>query len=84
MIVSAARLLGNAVVNTQGVPIGHLESIMIELASGRIAHAIVSHGGVLGLGARRCRVDWQDLRLDADGWRFMLERGFDILARNPA
>jgi hypothetical protein len=84
MIVSSARLPGNAVVDAGGGNVGRLDCLMIDVASGRIAYAVVSCGGVMGLGAKHCAVEWDDLRLDPERRCFVLERAPQDLAQSPA
>jgi sporulation protein YlmC with PRC-barrel domain len=64
MIVSAARIAGNAVVDPDGDEVGRLDRLMVEVPTGRIVHAVIAFGGVLGIGERRCAVAWQHLALD--------------------
>ncbi len=61
----AAALAGDPVVNRAGQELGVVEHVMLDLARGRLAYAIVARGGVLGLGERLYAVPWCALERDA-------------------
>jgi sporulation protein YlmC with PRC-barrel domain len=82
MIVSSARLAGDAVVDPRDEDVGQLERIMIDVASGRIAYAVLACGGVLGIGVRHYAVPWHELTLDARRRCFVLRR--DLADLEPA
>ena len=72
MIVSCARLVGDYVVSHRGEDVGQVESIMIEVASGRVAHALVACGGVFGIGVRRYAIPWNLFTIDFEHRRLLL------------
>ena len=84
MIVSCARLAGDPVVDARGEDVGQLERIMIDVATGRIAYAVVACGGVLGIGQRLCAVPWKQLRLDPQRRCLVLASDPEKLERVPA
>ena len=49
-LISAGKVQGTAVYNTQGTSLGEVEDVMIDKRSGKIAYAVMSFGGFLGLG----------------------------------
>ncbi len=72
MIVSCARLAGDYVVNPRGEEVGRIERIMIDVASGRVAHAVVACGGVFGIGEQQYAIPWSAFTLDAERRRLVL------------
>jgi sporulation protein YlmC with PRC-barrel domain len=50
----------------QGEDIGKIEEIMIDMEVGRVAYAILSFGGFLGLGNKWVPVPWNALTLQSD------------------
>lgn len=48
-VMSASTLIGDKVVNEAGEDLGKVEEIMLHVPSGRIAYAVLSFGGFLGL-----------------------------------
>ncbi len=66
-VMDAATLIGDKVVNAQGEGLGEIEAIMLDVRSGRIAYAVLSFGGFLGLGSKLFVPYWEDpLRGTAD------------------
>lgn len=71
-IMSASSLIGDKVTNHQNESLGKIEDIMIDMASGRVAYAVLSFGGIAGIGDKLFAVPWQALRLDAPNKQFIL------------
>ena len=72
-VVDAARLAGDKVVNAAGEDLGKIEAIMLDVTSGRIAYAVLSFGGFLGMGKKLFALPWGALTLDAIEQRFTLD-----------
>ncbi len=72
-VMSADSLEGDTVVNSQGEDLGTIEAIMLDVRSGRIAYAVLSFGGFLGMGDKLFAIPWQALKLDADRECFILD-----------
>jgi sporulation protein YlmC with PRC-barrel domain len=62
--MGANTLLGNDVYNRDGQDLGDIKEFMIDMASGKIAYAVLSFGGLLGLGDKLFAVPWAALTLD--------------------
>jgi sporulation protein YlmC with PRC-barrel domain len=60
-------LCGAAVHNREGESLGTITEVMIEPPSGRIAYAVLSWGGVLGVGEKLFAVPWSALAVDPEG-----------------
>lgn len=85
-IISAGTVIGDAVQNLQGEKLGTIKEIMLDTRSGTIAYAVLSFGGLFGLGAKLFAVPWQAmkvdgseecLRLDVSKERLERAEGFD-------
>jgi len=72
-IMDAATLKGDDVVNSAGDDLGSIEAIMLDVASGRVAYAVLSFGGVLGMGDKLFAIPWSALTLDTREKRFILD-----------
>jgi len=72
-VMAARTLTGNKVYNAQGEDIGEIEDIMLDVPSGRIAYAVLSFGGVLGIGEKFFAIPWSALVLDATRECFVLD-----------
>src|SRR3954447_5388222 len=50
-VMAADTLEGDKVVNSAGEDLGEIKDIMIDVPSGRVAYAVLSFGGLLGMAA---------------------------------
>lgn len=82
-VMAAATLTGNDVMNSRGEQLGDIEAIMLDVPSGRVAYAVLSFGGVLGVGDKLFAVPWQALKLDTDNKCFILNVERDRLKDAP-
>src|SRR5215467_9752741 len=57
-LVKGNTFIGANVENPQGQNLGDIKDIVIDRASGRIAYAVVSFGGFLGMGEKLFAVPW--------------------------
>ena len=78
-IMDAATLIGDDVVNDAGDDLGKIEAIMLDVTSGRIAYAVLSFGGFLGMGSKFFAIPWGAFTLDAVEKRFVLDVSADKL-----
>lgn len=83
LIVSAATLMGNKVRNAAGENLGKIEEIMIDVNAGRIAYAVLSFGGFLGIGDKLFAVPWESLALDSSAQEFILDVDKSVLENAP-
>ena len=70
--MDAASLTGDVVVNGDGEDLGKIKAIMLDVPSGRVAYAVLSFGGLLGVGDKLFAIPWSALVLDAVRKRFIL------------
>jgi hypothetical protein len=78
-IMDANTLIGDSVVNAAGDGLGKIEAIMLDVGAGRIAYAVLSFGGFLGMGTKLFALPWAALTLDAREKRFVLDVSKDKL-----
>ena len=83
LLLSASTLVGDDVVNLQGEKIGKLEEIMLDINEGRIGYAVVSFGGVLGLGNKLFAVPWASLTVDTDKKQLVMDADVERLKKAP-
>ena len=82
-VMSCAGLAGDRIVNRRGEVLGQLEHVMLDVPSGRVAYAVLSRGGVFGLGAKLFAIPWSALTLDAPRQCFVLGVDRERLDRAP-
>ena len=71
-VLSASSLAGDRVKNGAGEDLGKVTELMIDLPSGRVAYAVLSFGGVLGMGNKLFAVPWNAMTIDQDEKQFVL------------
>jgi sporulation protein YlmC with PRC-barrel domain len=71
-VLSAGTLAGNHVRNPAGEDLGKVEEIMLDVPTGRVAYAVLSFGGFLGMGNKLFALPWDALTLDEDKKEFVL------------
>jgi len=72
-VISAGTVTGDSVVNRKNEDLGKIEEIMLDPTSGRIAYAVLSFGGFLGMGDKLFAIPWSALELDTINKRFILD-----------
>ena len=82
-IMAASTLEGDEVVNSEGEKLGSIDEIMIDVTAGRIAYAVLSAGGMLGLGDKFFAIPWNALTLDVDRECFILDIDKERLENAP-
>lgn len=71
-VLSASTLAGDRVRNSAGEDLGKIEELMIDVPTGRVAYAVLSFGGFLGMGNKLFAVPWDALTVDEDQHEFIL------------
>ncbi len=82
-LMGANTLLGNDVYNKDGEELGDIKEFMIDMASGKVAYAVLSFGGLLGMADKLFAVPWAALTLDTVNKRFTLNVPKDVLSDAP-
>lgn len=72
-VMAARTLEGDRVLNRHGEDLGEIQDIMLDVPGGRIAYAVLSFGGFLGIGDKLFAIPWSALTLDADRRCFVLD-----------
>ena len=83
-VMSAGTLSGDSVRNSAGEDLGKIEDIMIDVPNGRVAYAVLSFGGFLGMGSKLFAIPWSALTLDTDEKCFRLDVTADHVKNAPA
>jgi len=82
-LMGANTLLGNDVYNKDNQDLGDIKEFMIDMDSGKIAYAVLSFGGLLGMGDKLFAVPWAALSLDTQNKRFTLNVPKETLKDAP-
>jgi sporulation protein YlmC with PRC-barrel domain len=81
--MSASSLLGNDVYNLQDEDLGDVKEFMLDMRTGKVAYAVLSFGGFLGMGEKLFAVPWAALTLDTVNKRFTLNVNKERLESAP-
>ena len=75
-LISSRRVEGTNVFDADGKKLGTVHSVMINKRSGQVAYALLSFGGVLGVGSHIYPIPWEslDYDVDLDGYRVEMSR----------
>jgi sporulation protein YlmC with PRC-barrel domain len=82
-VLAASTMDGDNVKNAAGENLGKVNDIMIDIPSGKVAYAVLSFGGVLGIGNKLFAVPWNALTLDEDEKCFILNVDKQTLESAP-
>jgi sporulation protein YlmC with PRC-barrel domain len=82
-LMGANTLLGNDVYNMDGEDLGDIKEFMLDMATGKVAYAVLSFGGLFGMGDKLFAVPWAALALDTVNKRFTLNVPKAVLKDAP-
>ena len=71
-VMAADTLTGDDVRNAADEKLGEITDIMIDVPTGRVAYAVMSVGGVLGMGNKLFAIPWSAMQLDPQNKCFRL------------
>jgi sporulation protein YlmC with PRC-barrel domain len=83
-LIAAHRVQGTSVYNTALEKLGSVEDIMLDKASGRIAYAVLSFGGFLGIGDRYYPLPWEKLNYDTELGGYITDLDRETLEGAPS
>lgn len=75
-LIASDKVEGTSVYGADGKHIGSIERIILEKRGGRVAYAVLSFGGFLGIGHDHYPLPWEKLSYDEslDGYRVDVTR----------
>ena len=82
-LMGADTLIGNDVYNQNDEDLGDIKEIMLDTNTGKVAYAVLSYGGFLGMGEKLFAVPWEALKLDTENKRFVLNVDSEKLESAP-
>jgi PRC-barrel domain len=83
-LISAGKVTGTAVYSTDGERLGEIKDVMLDKRSGKIAYALMSFGGFLGLGERYHPLPWTTLKYDTRQGGYVVGLTIDQLQKAPS
>src|SRR3712207_214470 len=83
-LISSDKVEGTSVYNRQGESLGSVYTVMIDKYSGRVAYAVMSFGGFLGIGERYHPLPWGALTYDTGKGGYVVDVSRDQLEKAPS
>lgn len=82
-VMAADTLQHNDVVSSDGKNLGKIKHIMLDVLNGKIAYAVLSNGGFLGIGDKLLAIPWAALTLNIDEKSFLLSATAALVKASP-
>jgi hypothetical protein len=82
-LISADKVEGTSVYNRAGDKLGTVKSVMIDKTSGKVAYAVMSFGGFLGMGSDMHPLPWSVLDYDTDQDGYVVDLDKTTLEKAP-
>ncbi len=82
-LVSTSKLKNYSIINPAGEDLGQVQTFMIDIAAGRIAFAVVSFGGTLGLTDKWFAVPWDAMQWSPETKKFVLNVPREAIKKLP-
>src|SRR5690242_13286870 len=76
-------VIGARVINNVSENLGTIEDLIIDVRDSRVAYAILSFGGILGMGDKHFAIPWEALNLDLSEKVAVLDIDKDRLKNAP-
>jgi sporulation protein YlmC with PRC-barrel domain len=82
-IVPAKKVIGTNVVNANYENLGKIEDLVLDTGAGRIAYAVLSFGGFLGMGDKYFAIPWTAFHFNLTENRMVLNVDKKLLEKAP-
>ena len=83
-LIAADKVEGTGVFDRTGRSLGSVSTVMIDKVTGKVAYAVLSFGGFLGLGERYHPLPWRTLTYDTGLGGFVVDLTKESLERAPS
>lgn len=82
-VLSVTTINKTTVENSSGEKLGKIEELMVDLDNGRIAYAVLSFGGFLGMRDKLFAIPFDALKFDTINEKIMVNVDKEILENAP-
>lgn len=79
-----SRIIGSTVRDAKNKKIGIIKDLILDAGRGEVAYAVVSFGGVMGVGPKFHAVPWQALEPGDDLRQYVLHADRETISQAPA
>ena len=83
-LIASDRVEQTPVRRSDGTKVGTIERLMIDKASGRIAYAVLSFGGLMGIGVKHIPIPWDQMKYGVGLDAYEINVSDEELSRAPS
>lgn len=83
-LISSDKVEGTAAYNRKGEKLGTISNFMVGKRNGRVEYAVLSFGGLFGMGERNYPLPWDVLTYDPDQGGYVVDLDKDRLKEAPS
>jgi sporulation protein YlmC with PRC-barrel domain len=83
-LIASNRVEGTAVYNRKGEKLGRIENFMVDKKSGQAEYAVMSFGGLFGLGDNHYPLPWNALDYDPERGGYVVDLDKEKLKSGPS
>ncbi|MBU3076433.1 PRC-barrel domain-containing protein [Sphingomonas quercus] len=82
-LIASNKVEGTAVYNNQGEKLGSIHNFMVDKLSGRVEYAVLSFGGLFGMGGDYYPLPWDVLTYDTGQGGYVVNLDRAVLEKAP-
>jgi sporulation protein YlmC with PRC-barrel domain len=82
-LIASNKVEGTAVYNEDGEKLGSIHTFMVDRHSGQADYAVLSFGGLFGLGADHYPIPWEALTYDTEQGGYVVDIDKELLENAP-
>jgi sporulation protein YlmC with PRC-barrel domain len=83
-LIASDRVEGTTVYNRDGEKLGTVKNFMVGKRNGRVEYAVLSFGGLFGMGERYHPLPWDTLDYDTDKGGYIVDINKEKLENGPS
>ena len=83
-LIASDRVEGTAVYNREGEKLGTIQSFMVDKRFGRVEYAVLTFGGLFGLGQKHYPLPWDVLTYEPDKGGYVVDLDKERLENAPS
>lgn len=83
-LAPSSKMVSGKVTDKMGEPYGRITDLLIDPANGKVALAVLSFGGVLGMGDTHRLIPWEALQMNPNTFDFQISIDKKLLEDAPA
>jgi len=82
-LIASNKVEGTAVYNRQGERLGTIHNFMVDKRSGNVEYAVLSSGGLFGMGGDYYPLPWKVLDYETSQGGYVVDLDKDVIERAP-